>query len=297
MLLKTNIPETTQCLAGLSVEFGDRHSLDRLILNDQATKLQAVRPIVIGNHCGHVPNDPRFYHRPENHKRRPAVIEMAISALMSAYGFPKKFLQKLLDLNPSKRRKRSERREAMGSVAQVMLHYIDLTTLRVGFYDASGKFIPLDLKYIAKKAGISVIRAKRAIADLEKAKYAKITRQFNKKEDGTFQGTPSIREVSVQFFIDLGIDIQRLFFAREWKRKKQEKERKKKTYKKLKGMLQAVTSFGGKRSFVKRPTSKKQTSFAINENKSLISTALELHKANPARTPSEYLQELQRLKE
>ena len=144
---------------------------------------------------------------------------------------------------------------------------------------------------------INFIRAKRAVADLVKAGYITITRQFDKKEDGTFKGLPSIREVSIQFFIDLGMDIQRLFFAREWKRKQREKERAKKTHKKLKGMLKAVTAFGGKRSFAKSSTSKKQTSFAINENKSLISTALELHKANPARTPTEYLQELQRLKE
>lgn len=295
MLLKTNIPETTQCFAGRSVEFGDR-MLDRLIVDDQANKLQVVSQIALGNRCGHVPNDPRFYLRPENHKRRPTVLEKAIEALQDAYRWPKKLLKKLLGLNPSKRRKRSERREAMTSFLQVLIHYLDLVTLRVGFYNEKSEFIHLDLEYIAKKARVSLNRAKRAVADLVKAGYIEIVRRFDKKEDGTFKGLPSVRKVSMQFFIDLGADMQRLFIAREWKRKKQEKALAKKNHTKLTGLLKAVTSFG-RRPALKRPVSKKQTSFNIENNKNLISSALELHKANPLKSPSDYLKELQRLKE
>ena len=183
------------------------------------------------------------------------------------------------------------------SVTQVLLHYLELVTLRVGFYNGSDKFIPLDLEYIAKKAGINFIRAKRAIADLAKAGYIKITRQFDKKEDGTFNGLPSIREISIQFFIDLGIDMQKLFFAREWKRKKREKERAKKTHKKLKGMLKAVTAFGGKRSFSKKVI--RRDNLICNRCKVKISLTQHLSfiKQILSASPSEYFKELQRLKE
>jgi hypothetical protein len=292
MFLKTNIPETTQSLPGDLIDFGD--SLDRLgSLNDQVNKLQALRPIMIGNRCGHIPNEPRFYLRPENHKPRPSVLERAIDVLMETYHWPKKLLKKLLGLNLSGRQKRSERREAISSVAQVLLHYLELVKLRVGFHDAEGKFIPLDLEYIATKAGINFIRAKRALSDLAKAGYITITRQFDKKEDGTFSGKASIREISIQFFIDLGTDIQKLFFAREWKRKQQEKAASKKANKKLKGIVQAITSFGRK----KRVTFKRVRADHQKINQNLINQALTLHKLNPERSPSDYLKELQQLNE
>ena len=61
MFIKTNIPETTQCLTGLSVDFGDRmFDQQAVILNDRTNQIQAV--IISGNRCGHVPDAPRFYH-------------------------------------------------------------------------------------------------------------------------------------------------------------------------------------------------------------------------------------------
>ena len=247
--------------------------------------------VILGNRCGHLPHQPRFYLRPEHTKARPSVLEHAIERLKDVYHRPKKFFKKLATFHPSDRQKRSERREAIASVSQVLLHYLELSTLRVGFY-AGTKFIHLDLEYIAKKAGLNFIRTKRAMADLVKAGYIQVSRQFDKKEDGTFKGKPSIREISVQFFVDLGMDIQKLFFTREWKRKKQEKVFQKKAQEKMRDMMQAVASFG-KRTLL-RNKSKKNTQQA---EKDLITKALELHKINPERSPSEYLQELRRLKE
>ena len=303
MLLKTNIPETTLCLVGDLVDFGDNQS-DRSILNDRTNKIQA---IVTGNRCGHAPDAPRFFVRPDQHKPRPSILENAIEKLKDVYCRPKKFFRKLATFHPHDRQKRSERREAVASVAQVLLHYLELSTLRVGFYVDPTKFIPLDLHYIAKKAGLSITRAKRAIADLAKAGYINVSRQFNKKEDGTFKGLPSIREIAVQFFIDLGIDVQKLFFTREWKRKKEEKAQAKNTAKKLSGILKAVASFGGrvipsaKRGL--KPdfcTTALQTLRTQHQaiDRDLSHQALEMYRSNPERTPSDYLKEiLQRLKE
>jgi hypothetical protein len=190
---------------------------------------------------------------------------------------------------------RSERREAIASVSQVLLHYLELSTLRVGFWANDSKFVSLDLAYIAKKAGIGLLRARRAIADLVQAGYIKVSRQFDKKEDGSFAGLPSIREIAVQFFIDLGIDVQKLFFSREWKRKKQEKASAKKSYQKLSGMIKAVTSFGGRVI----SSAKRRSHQPMDEAKAklLISRALELHKLNPDRSASDYFIELRRQKE
>ncbi|VVC74728.1 hypothetical protein AQULUS_24940 (plasmid) [Aquicella lusitana] len=174
--------------------------------------------------------------------------------------------------------------------------------MRIGFYVSHNKFVHLDLEYMAEKAGLSLSRSKRAITALAEAGYIKITRQYKKKEDGTFDGEPSIREISVQFFIDLGLDVQKLFFARDWKRKKEEKAQAKSGLKKLKGIIQAVTSFSGN---IITPNRQKQPlrygssgqvplkqGAAIDQN--LISQALALHRADSSRSPSDYLKELQR---
>jgi hypothetical protein len=289
MFIKTNIPETTVSLAAY-VDFEDKmFDQDQMILNDRTNQIQAV---VSGNRCGHVPDAPRFFNSPDHHKRRPTVLDRAIDQWQVVYRKAKKFFRKLATTHTDGRQVRSERREAIAAVSQVLLHYLELSTLKVGFYVGLNKFIHLDIEYIANKAGLSFSRAKRAITALAEAGYIKTTRQYKKKEDGTFDGEPSIREIAVQFFIDLGMDVQKLFFARDWKRKKEEKAKAKGALKKLKGMVQAVSSFS---SHLVSSKTKKQSASSINQD--LISKALALHRANPERSPSDYLSELQRLNE
>lgn len=288
MFIKTNIPETTQSLDGISVDFGDR-MFDALSVKHQTNQIQV---IVSGNRCGHEPDAPRFFSPPDHHKRRPVVLDRAIDKWEEVYWKAKKFFRKLATFHVHGRQVRSERREAIAAVSQVLLHYLELSTLRVGFYIGLNKFIHLDIDYIAKKANLSFSRAKRAITALSEAGYIKITRQYKKKEDGTFDGEPSVREIAVQFFIDLGMDVQKLFFARDWKRKKEEKEQAKGTLKKLKGMIQAVASFS---SHIAPPKTKRRIVSSIDQD--LVSKALALHQADPSHSPSDYLKELQRLKE
>ena len=225
-------------------------------------------------------------------KRRPAVLDRAIDRCEVVYRKAKKFFRKLATSHVDGRQVRSERRESIAAVSQVLLHYLELSTLKVGFYVGLNKFIHLDIEYIAKKANLSFSRAKRAITALAEAGYIKTTRQYKKKEDGTFDGEPSIREIAIQFFIDLGVDVQKLFFARDYKRKKEEKTQAKGALKKLKGIVQSVASFS---SHLVSSKTKRQRAPSID--KDLISKALALHRANPERSPSECLSELQRLNE
>lgn len=294
MFTKPNIPETTASFGGVVIDFGDNLS-DQEILPDRINKLQAIPTFITGNRCGHDPNVLRSYIRPEDHKPRPYFIEKGIELLKLLFDSPKKFFKKLITAHLDGRQVRSERREGVIAVAQVILHFLELETLRVGFFTESDEFVRLDLEYIAEKAGLSVIRTKRALSDLADAGYIKVTRQFDKKEDGTFSGKPSIREVTVQFFIDLGMDIQKLFFLREWKRKQREKKNAKKANKKVKGLLNAVTSFGKRKIF--KPHSKRQLSLSVDIKKQLIGTALKMHETNPERTVSDYYMELCKLKE
>ena len=288
MFIKTNIPETTPSLVGTGVDFGDQ-MFDHSILNDRTNQIQA---IVSGNRCGHSPDAPRFFSPPDHHKRRPPVIDRAIDQWEVVYCKAKKFFRKLATSHADGRQVRSERREAIAAVSQVLLHYLELSTLKVGFYVGLNKFIHLDIEYIAKKANLSFSRAKRAITALAEAGYIKITRQYKKKEDGTFDGEPSIREIAVQFFIDLGMDVQKLFFARDYKRKKEEKAQAKGALKKLNGIVQSVASFSSH-----LVSSKTKRQGAPSVDKDLISKALALHRANPERSPSDYLLELQRRNE
>jgi uncharacterized protein YxeA len=298
MFIKTNIPETTPCFGGDLVDFGDKmFDQDEMILNDRANQIQA---IISGNRCGHMPDAPRFFNPPDHHKQRPAILDRAIDAWEVVYRKAKKFFKKLATSHNNGRQVRSERREAIASISQVMLHYLELSTLRVGFYVGS-KFVHLDQEYMAKKAGLSLSRAKRAIADLEEEGYVKITRQYKKKEDGTFEGEPSIREITVQFFIDLGMDVQKLFFARDHKRKKEEKAQAKNGLKKLKGMVQAVTSFSGNLLTSNRQQPPRYGSCdqpplkqGAVIDKNLISQAIALHQADPSRSCSDYYKELMR---
>jgi hypothetical protein len=248
---------------------------------------------VTGNRCGHSPDVPRFFCPPDHHKRRPAVLDRAIDQCEVLFRKgKKKFLNKLGTTHANGHQVRSERREANSAVIQTILHYLDLDTLQVGFAIGLNKFLRPDIKYLAKQAGLSVSRVMRAIRALASAGYIETTRQYTKKENGTFKGEASIRKISVQLLIDLGIDVQKLFFARDYKRKKEEKAQASAGLKKLKGMVQAVTSFS---SHLVSSKTKKQGAPSINQD--LISKALALHRANPERSPNDYLAELQRLNE
>ena len=308
MFSRTNIPETTESFKTAGVDSGDTIRINNVeILPQKPLSFQAES----GNRCGHARGAPRYYHRPEHHKRRPSVLEEAIRAVMEFNFYPKKFLKNVGTLNPKNRRKRSERREAIVSVSQVLIHYVELITLKVGFYTSSGAMVLLDLDYIAEKAGVAVIRAKRAINDLVKAGYIKLSSQFKRKDDGSFIGLPSIREISLSFFSDLGIDLQRLFFLREWKRKQKEKKDSKKAHKKLRGIIDtaaSMASFSGKgrqtnnscspiASIFSKFSFRGKTDAAIERERQIISKALALHKECPERSLVDYHKELLRKRE
>lgn len=262
-------------------------------MKDKALSVNAeineIRKFNFGNHCGHIPLEPRFFNSPPFHKKRPTILNKAISSLETVYRKSKQFMNKLCTTHPNGRYVRSERREAVIVVSQVLMHYVHLSSLRIGFYTSWDKFKNLTLNTIIQKSGLNESRVKRAIKDLIKAGYLKVTRQYLKDEDeNVTQGFPSIREVSPLFFHDLGMDMGKLALARDWKRKKEEKEQAKEGFKKLRGFVRGVSSFTKKIVSKVIPQEYKPLS------KDIISKALQIYKDDPSRSLQDITKELQR---
>lgn len=239
MFLKRTSPNLVP-LAG-SLEIGDKKSFQAEIVPLGTTKKQQ-KP---SGYCVHDALKPIFYTPPVHHKKRPGIIEEAKSLLENAYHKPKKILAKLFH---NKKKKKSSRREAIIRVLQVMLQYLDMETLEIGFYDNSSTFVRLDVNYIARQANIAVIRAKRALSDIMKAGYLEAKRQFKQDEDKRYFALTSIRKFTVAFFMELGIGHFKFFSAREWKRKKNEKHLLKQGRGKLKRIIQSVIKLSSKAS-------------------------------------------------
>jgi hypothetical protein len=195
---------------------------DASILCFKKTLIDSFLNIRKGNKCGHDRQSPIFFSKPISHAARPKLLQEAMERLSQAYN-NKKFLKNLHFLTPKPRKKRSERMEAIIAVSQALVHYVDAWSLRVGLVTGQGEFQSFDLKFIASRAKLNIIRTRRALYDLCKAGYLKITRQYQKQDDDTYSGIASIRELTTDFFNDLGIDYHRLFQLQEWKRKRQEK--------------------------------------------------------------------------
>lgn len=187
--------------------------------------------------CNHQRKQPSFYVPPMNHKNRPVVIKEAINALKQTY----KHAKLLPDLFYRKQKVHSQRREAIIRVLQVMLHYMDLETLEVGFFNSAGEFIRLDTAKIAQYADLSLIRTNRAISDITRAGYLTSIRQYKTTIDGHKIGITSIRTISRKLFTALKIDHFSLFYAIERKRKRNEKILAKKNGEKLNILIKSFS--------------------------------------------------------
>lgn len=241
MFLKRTSPNLMPTLVGSSLEIGEIDPFHAEIIPLE-TKIKQAKPC---GTCDHDVIKPVFYTPPEHHKPRPSIINEALRALESSYFNPKKLLAKLFKKNKIKK---SPRREAIIRVLQVMLQFMDMETLEVGFYDNDGHFIRLDVEYIAKQAKITLIRAKRALGDILASGYLEVSRQVKKLDSGRYISFASIRKFTVGFFMDLGVDHFKFFSAREWKRKRNEKKLLKQARGKFKNILKSVTTLAKKSS-------------------------------------------------
>jgi len=198
-----------------------------------------------GNRCDHDPSAPRFFApadhpHTEQHRNRPHILKRLTKAVEDYFDSPK-ILPTLNAANGSKRQQRSERREACCAVLGVMIHYLDLVTLRVGIPQPDGGMagIPMDSKDlddgthitgIAELAGICLRRAERAVEDLKAAGIITVHSICEKIEEGVYKGYAAIRTVSAKLFDALGLGrwlAHERRKAKERRDKKTEKARRK----------------------------------------------------------------------
>lgn len=107
----------------------------------------------------------------------------------------------------SSRVMRFEQREAIGKVLKVIFHYLDLNTMCVGIYHReTDVFVHLSLDFIAKKSGLHIRRAQRAMSWLYESGYIVGYRQsFYDTDTEEYYHKPSIRRVNSKLLFDLGI--------------------------------------------------------------------------------------------
>lgn len=179
-----------------------------------------------GNWCGHNPSLPRFFKQPEVHKSRPKILSWAGEAWRRFYTLPGSYFNEVRIVRPSKRRQRSEAREALSSISQVLLHYTELASLRVGVPHETEGFRSLTVEFLAKKAGIGLKRAQRALDILKRAGYIKLIERFDIKDE-RFIGLAAVKSLTLSFFKASGINLQTLSAQRRLARKRLNKKRRK----------------------------------------------------------------------
>lgn len=224
----------------------------------------------VGNWCGHNPIKPRFFEIPQSHGERPDVISIAYKNAKNFYYQPYSWLQSLLLIHGSSRQERSEGRERDSAVIQVLLHYAELASMRVGVpCYKDGAFKSLSLKFIAKMADFrkegehaekGIKRVWRALERLQRAGYIEIHKRFEKYTDdeglSKYKGLPAVKRLTAKLFTELGVSLHRLGIKRRDARKRLnkriaiEKERMQELSKKTLNLLELVVT-NGKRGFKK----------------------------------------------
>lgn len=175
--------------------------------------------ISMGNRCAHNKYEPRSFLAPAHHLGRPYFLVEAADRVAQNY-FKRTYLKLFKKIQ--KRFKRSERMEAITVVLQVLLHYVDIVSFRVGIF-LEGCIKPIRLfdedkfsiyrevnrgKADNEKFGLK--RITRALGDLERAGYLDVLRRNKITRSGNFKGLVAIRSLTDKFFLDLGFSEKRI---------------------------------------------------------------------------------------
>jgi hypothetical protein len=169
-----------------------------------------------GNGCGHNPDEPRWFAPPGKHKERPKLLIRLIQEIRRYFRAPAETIPSLNLANGSDRQQRSERREACIALLACIVHYTDLTTLRVGVPQADGAMagIPmaskdldggLRLPGLAELSGLGQRRAERAIRDLKAAGLITVHPLCERLDEATYKGFAAIRALSAKLFDLFGL--------------------------------------------------------------------------------------------
>jgi ribosomal protein S25 len=196
--------------------------------------------LAFGNRCGHDPDNPRQFMPPESHGKRPPVIALLQKKLLNYYSRPIA-IPSLNAANGSDKQQRSERREACTALLSVLLHYLDIKTMRVGVPTDNGSFAGLTMSLLAERAGIELRRAERAMRDLKAAGLVNVFPICEKLGECSYKGYAAIRTISDKLFTIFGLkkELKRNRDKASKKAKKIEKKRDEAELAKIALMMQA----------------------------------------------------------
>jgi hypothetical protein len=135
----------------------------------------------------------------------PRILTAAIERLEAYLDDPASSLPTLNTANGNDRQQRLERRRACVQLLRAQIQYMDLASMRVGVPQTGGKFLCLTLKFLARKAGLGLRRAERAMADLLRAGLVRSSQRCAKDEAGNYRGLAAIRQLPVALFGALGL--------------------------------------------------------------------------------------------
>jgi len=232
-----------------------------------------------GNNCEHKVSRPQKFNIPENHNKRPFILKRAYEQLEKYYLYPHQFLSSLnLNSAGTYRQKRSERREAIKVVLEVIIYYLDLYSLRFGIFQQNSEFTNFSISFITHKSDLAESRVKRALTDLKNAGYLDITKQYSKDDRGSYIASGSIRKLNKKFFDELKIDYMQVLKSQEWKRKRINQAYAKKNRFSLKTALKVKSQKSKAINIIFKTASHNQ--FVVTNKKKLIDQALEIHRLN-----------------
>lgn len=126
------------------------------------------------------------------------------------------------------RQKRSDRRQNIISVLQVIIPQMDLDTFAWGQWftkhDGTSDFYTRGIEYLSEKTGMNIKAVSRAISDMEDKGYIQSTERnaIGKKEKQIRHY--SLRRITNKFFLEMGFLKKTIEGIKAWKRKDNEKK-------------------------------------------------------------------------
>jgi len=157
-----------------------------------------------GNKCGHVKDSPRFYER--EGRCSFFILKKACENVCKWYDEPTKYMQQLRFIRYKDSQRRSESREAIGSLLAVVFNHADLLNNHIVQCDRhKGKF-DMTVQQLGKKAGLGKRRTTRAFKNLREARYIDVDYQsvFDEKTCKWIH-KPAIKTINPRLFQHLGI--------------------------------------------------------------------------------------------
>jgi hypothetical protein len=133
-------------------------------------------------------------------------IRASVRKAISFIDNPRKHFKELLLRNESFRQTRREGRVSIALYVTALIIHTDLATGICGRPNGRGGIMPYSIEYIANYAGINVDIAKKWHSALSTCGYISNNKQISfDKRKGGWSSKPSIKTLSLMFYLSLGI--------------------------------------------------------------------------------------------